>query len=155
VARLASNGTGNGPRSSISCFIAKMLRRVFRVHAVAAASYAVVLLFFPTFFWQLTAKDQATDFGFAVAQLLGAPMVLMTCVTWIASGLADSKLQRKIALAILLYLCTGFVVTLWQQLQGMWGVGGWSSPVSYLLFASLYATALFLSDRADQCATSC
>jgi hypothetical protein len=120
-----------------------MLKAVLKIHAVAAASYAVVLLFFPTLFWQLTAKDPATDFGLSVAQLLGAPMVLMTLVTWIASGLTDAKVQRQLGLAIVLYLCTGFVVTLWQQLQGKWGLGGWSSPVSYLLFASLYAVALF------------
>ena len=119
-----------------------MLKAVLKVHSVAAASYAVVLLFFPTLFWQLTAKDAATDFGLSVAQLLGAPMVLMTLVTWIASGLTDAKTQRQLALAILIYLATGFVVTLWQQLQGKWGIGGWSSPVSYLLFASLYAIAL-------------
>jgi hypothetical protein len=39
------------------------------------------------------------------------------------------------------------VVTLSQQLQGKWGVGGWSSPVSYLLFASLYAVALLRPGR--------
>jgi Ca2+/Na+ antiporter len=120
-----------------------MLKAVLRLHSVAAASYAVVLLFFPRLFWQLTAKDTATDFGLSVAQLLGAPMVLMTLITWIASGLSDAKAQRQIGLAVAAYLGTGFVVTLWQQLQGKWGVGGWSSPVSYLLFFSLYAIALF------------
>ena len=57
-----------------------MLKAVLKVHAVAAAFYAVVLLLFPTLFWRLTAKDAATDFGLSVAQLLGAPMVLMTLV---------------------------------------------------------------------------
>jgi Na+-driven multidrug efflux pump len=121
----------------------RMLKTVLRIHSVAAASYAVVLLFFPEFFCQLTGKDGAsTDFTFAVAQLLGAPMVLMTLVTWIASGLDDARTQRRIALAVLTYLCTGLVVTLLQQRQGQWGPGGWSSPGSYLLFALLYATAL-------------
>ena len=123
-------------------FCKLMLKTVLRIHSVAAASYAVVLLFFPRFFWQLTAKDAATDFGLSVAQLLGAPMVVMTCVTWIASGLTDSKIQRSLASAILLYLCTGFVVTLMQQVQGKWGTLGWSSPVSYVSFAALYTIAL-------------
>ena len=124
-----------------------MLKAVFRIHSIAAASYAAVLLFFPTLFWQLTAKDPATDFGLGVAQLLGAPMVLMTCVTWLAAGLADAKVQRSLGLAVLLYLSTGFVVTLRQQLLGMWGIGGWSSPLSYASFATLYAIALSKNSR--------
>jgi hypothetical protein len=123
--------------------MAPMLKTVLKVHSVAAASYAVVLLFFPTLFWRLTASDGLTNFGLSVTQLLGAPMVFMTCVTWIASELTDVKVQRRIALAIVLYLGTGFVVTLLQQLQGKWGIGGWSSPGSYLLFTLLYAVALF------------
>jgi hypothetical protein len=119
-----------------------MLKTVLRIHSVAAASYAVVLLFFPTLFWQLTAKDPATDFGLSVAQLLGAPMIVMTCVTWIASTLSDPKVQRSLACALLLYLCTGFVVTLVQQLQGKWGTLGWSSPLSYACFSALYTIAL-------------
>ncbi len=124
-----------------------MLKTVLRIHSAAAASYALVLLFVPHLFWQLTAKDPATDFGLGIAQLLGAPMVLMTCVTWLASNLPSPKLQRPFGYAILLYLTTGFVITLTQQIQGKMGVGGWSSPVSYLLFASLYSIALIRKDR--------
>ncbi len=124
-----------------------MLKVVFRIHSIAAASYAVVLLFLPTLFWRLTAKDPATDFGIGIAQLLGAPMVFMTCVTWLASGINDPKIQRPLALAVLLYLSTGFIVTLAQQLQGKMGVLGWSSPLSYSVFALLYAVALFRKDR--------
>ncbi len=124
-----------------------MLKTVLRIHSAAAASYALVLLFAPRLFWQLTAKDPATDFGLGIAQLLGAPMVLMTCITWLASSLPTSKLQRPFGYAILLYLGTGFVVTLLQQMQGKMGPGGWSSPLSYLLFSSLYGIALLRKDR--------
>lgn len=131
-----------------------MLKTVLRIHSVAAASYALVLLFVPQLFWQLTAKDPATDFGIGIAQLLGAPMVLMTCVTWIASNLSDPKQQRPFGFAILLYLATGFVVTLIQQIQGKMGVGGWSSPVSYFLFSGLYAIALLRKARNPALATA-
>lgn len=141
----ASSARAGQPENSSVHFV--MLKTVLRLHAVAAASYAVVLLFFPSLFWQLTAKDTATDFGLSVAQLLGAPMVFMTLVTWLASGLSDTKTQRRLAFAVTIYLATGFVVTLWQQLHDKWGIGGWSSPVSYLLFVALYGLALLREPR--------
>jgi hypothetical protein len=127
-----------------------MLKAVLKVHSVAAASYAVVLLFFPAFFWRLTAKGgPSTGSALAITQLLGAAMVLIALVTWIASGLDDARTRRRFAMAILTYLGTGLVVTLGQQLQGKWGPGGWSSPGSYLLFALIYATALLRRRKID------
>ncbi len=131
-----------------------MLKTVLRIHSAAAASYALILLFAPRLFWQLTAKDAATDFGLGIAQLLGAPMVLMTCVTWLASNLPTPKLQRPFGYAILLYLATGFVITLLQQMQGKMGPGGWSSPLSYSLFAGLYGVALLRKDRTASLVTA-
>jgi len=135
-------------------FIGSMLKTVLRIHSAAAASYALVLLFAPRLFWQLTAKDPATDFGIGIAQLLGAPMVLMACVTWLASNLPTSKLQRPFAYAILLYLSSGFVITLTQQIQGKMGPGAWSSPISYFLFSGLYAVALLRKERNSRLVTA-
>jgi len=119
-----------------------MLKLVLKIHALAAATYAFVLLFVPSLFWQLTAKDPSTDYSLAMTQLLGAPMVLMSLLTWFAAGLEDGRSQHRIASFVLLYLCTGLTITLIQQLSGKWGVGGWSSPLSYACFAGLYTVAL-------------
>jgi hypothetical protein len=119
-----------------------MLKLVLKIHSLAAAAYAVVLLFVPSLFCQLTTKDPSTDYGLAMTQLFGAPMVLMTLLTWFAAGLDDRKSQHRIACFVLLYLCTGLTITLIQQLSGKWGAGGWSSPLSYACFAALYTVAL-------------
>lgn len=119
-----------------------MLKLVLKIHSLAAGAYAGVLLFVPSLFCQLTSKDPSTDYGLALTQLLGAPMVLMTLLTWFAAGLEDRQSQQRIARFVLLYLCTGLTITLIQQLSGKWGSGGWSSPLSYAGFAALYTLAL-------------
>jgi hypothetical protein len=71
-------------------------------------------------------------------------MVLITLIAWTASRSIDKAARRTSALSLFVYTTLGAVITLVGQFAGTWGVLGWSSIVSYLIFVVGYGYFVFV-----------
>ncbi len=118
-----------------------MLNFTLRLHGIICIPYAVLLIFFPGFTLDLLA-DGEIGLGVEVGRLLGAAMILLTIITWRASYSKEPGLRKSIIFGVCCYTLTGFVISLIGQLQGHWGVLGWSNVIEYLFFGAVYATYL-------------
>ena len=120
------------------------LTNLFRLHAVLAALYALGLVLVPRVIIGLLADEPLGDVGTDVTRLFGAALVLVTLLSWGASRISDTRARRLIATGLLVYTTLGGVIALLGQLAGTWGVLGWSSIVTYLIFVIGYGYFLFV-----------
>jgi hypothetical protein len=120
------------------------LTNLFRLHAVLAALYALGLVLMPRVIIGLLADEPLGNVGTDVTRLFGAALVLVTLLSWGASRISDTRARRLIATGLLVYTTLGGVIALLGQLAGTWGVLGWSSIVTYLIFVIGYGYFLFV-----------
>lgn len=120
------------------------LTNLFRLHAVLAALYALGLVLMPRVIIGLLADEPLGNVGTDITRLFGAALVLVTLLSWGASRISDTRAQRLIATGLLVYTTLGGIITLVGQLAGTWGVLGWSSLVTYLIFVIGYGYFLFV-----------
>lgn len=120
------------------------LTNLFRLHAVLAAAYAIGLVLAPRWVMDLLADESLGSVGIDVTRLFGAALVLVTLLSWGASRSDDSRLRRLVATCLLVYTALGGTIALVGQLAGTWGILGWSSVATYLIFVIGYGYFLFL-----------
>ena len=120
------------------------LTNLFRLHAVLAALYALGLVLMPRVIIGLLADEPLGNVGTDVTRLFGAALVLVTLLSWGASRISDTRARRLIATGLLVYTTLGGVIALLGQLVGTWGILGWSSIVTYLIFVIGYGYFLFV-----------
>jgi hypothetical protein len=120
------------------------LTNLFRLHAVLAALYALGLVLVPRVIIGLLADEPLGNVGTDVTRLFGAALVLVTLLSWGASRISDTRARRLIATGLLVYTTLGGIIALLGQLAGTWGVLGWSSIVTYLIFVIGYGYFLFV-----------
>jgi hypothetical protein len=120
------------------------LTNLFRLHAILAALYALGLLLVPQATIGLLSPLPLNPLGTDITRLFGAALVLVTLITWGASRLSDRSARRVVAGGLLVYTSLGAIIAVVGQLAGNWGVLGWSSIVSYLIFVLGYAYFLFV-----------
>lgn len=120
------------------------LTNLFRLHAILAGLYAVFLVLVPQLIIGLLSPHPLTPLGIDIARLFGAALVLITLIAWGASRLSDRASRRLIAGAILVYMSLGLIISLLGQLAGHWGLLGWSTIVTYLIFVVGYTYFLFI-----------
>jgi hypothetical protein len=120
------------------------LTNLFRLHAVLAALYALGLVLMPRVIIGLLADEPLGNVGTDITRLFGAALVLVTLLSWGASRISDTRARRLIATGLLVYTTLGGVIALLGQLVGTWGILGWSSIVTYLIFVIGYGYFLFV-----------
>lgn len=120
------------------------LTNLFRLHAVLAALYALGLVLMPRVIIGLLADEPLGNVGTDITRLFGAALVLVTLLSWGASRISDTRARRLIATGLLVYTTLGGVIALLGQLAGTWGVLGWSSIATYLIFVIGYGYFLFV-----------
>ena len=120
------------------------LTNLFRLHAVLAALYALGLVLVPRVIIGLLADEPLGNVGTDITRLFGAALVLVTLLSWGASRTSDTRARRLIATGLLVYTTLGGIIALVGQLAGTWGVLGWSSIVTYLIFVIGYSYFLFV-----------
>lgn len=120
------------------------LTNLFRLHAVLAAAYALLLLLAPQFIVGLLSPHLLNPVGTDLARLFGAALVLVTFIAWCASRFTDRPARRMIAGGLLVYTTLGAIIAVCGQLSGTWNALGWSTIISYLVFAIGYAYFLFV-----------
>jgi hypothetical protein len=79
-----------------------------------------------------------------MSRLFGAALVLVTFITWRVSRVVDRPARHMVAGGLLAYSLLGATITDWGQFAGTWNALGWSSIISYLIFALGYWYFLFL-----------
>jgi hypothetical protein len=120
------------------------LTNLFRLHAILAGIYALGLLLVPQTIIGLLSPNPLTPLGIDITRLFGAALVLVTIIAWGASQLTDQASRRLIVGGLLVYTSLGLVITLLGQLAGRWGLLGWSTIVTYLIFVLGYFYFLFI-----------
>ena len=120
------------------------LTNLFRLHAVLAFAYAVLMIFLPTFTVSLLSPSPLTPLGVDLTRILGAAILFVGMMAWGASGLSDAATRGMIARGLLVYTGLGAAIALMGQLAGNWGMLGWSNVLVYLFVALGYAYFLFL-----------
>ena len=121
------------------------LKNLFRLHAALAAIYAIGLVLVPRWVIGLLAYEPLGDVGADVTRLFGAALVMVTLLAWGASRSYEDATRRLIASVLFVYTTLGLVITLIGQLAGTWGVLGWSSIASYLIFVAGYGYFLVIA----------
>jgi quinol-cytochrome oxidoreductase complex cytochrome b subunit len=114
------------------------LNALLMVNAVIAAAFGIAFVIVPgplVALYGVTA-DAALRY---VGQLLGAALVVLAVVTWLARNATDSDARRAIVLGLAIGSTVGFVVALLGQLGGVVNALGWSTVAIYLLLALGFA----------------
>lgn len=120
------------------------LNNLFRVHAILAFAYAVLMILLPQFTIGLLSPMPLNAIAIDLTRILGAAILFVGLMAWRASGLSDKTARRMIAIGLLVYTGLGAAIALMGQLAGNWGILGWSNFVVYFVVAIGYAYFLFL-----------
>ena len=120
------------------------LNNLFRLHAVLAFSYAVLMIALPAFTIGLLSPQPLNGLAVDLTRILGAAILFVGLMAWGAAQQSDPAARRMIATGLLVYTGLGAALALVGQLAGNWGVLGWSNYLVYFFVASGYAYFLFL-----------
>jgi len=120
------------------------LTNVFRLHAILAGLYAILLIVFPIQAIQLLSDIVLSETAADITRLFGAAMVLITYLTWQTSTSNNPEIQQLVARTLFLYTTLGLIISLWGQIVGNWAITGWSNVGTYLIFVLGYGYFLFL-----------
>jgi len=120
------------------------LNNLFRVHAILAFAYAVLMILLPQFTIGLLSPMPLNAIAIDLTRILGAAILFVGLMAWGASGLSDKTARRMVATGLLIYTGLGAAIALMGQLAGNWGILGWSNFLVYFVVAIGYAYFLFL-----------
>lgn len=120
------------------------LNNLFRVHAILAFAYAVLMILIPQFTISLLSPLPLNAIAIDITRILGAAILFVGLMAWGASSLSDKTPRRMIAIGLLVYTGLGAAIALMGQLAGNWGILGWSNFLVYFVVAIGYAYFIFL-----------
>ena len=70
-----------------------------------------------------------------IPRLLGAVLISLAVLTWLARNLDDSEARQAIVTALLAGEATGFCIAFDAQMRGVFNAMGWSIVFVYLFFS--------------------
>lgn len=125
-------------------------RLMFTINAVVVALFGVGLLILPDFVLSQFNLEVYVSVLY-LCRFFGGTMLLLAWFLWMLKDMANAKLQRTIAMAMLAYSVAGFVLAI----MGMTSIGvlranGWVLLVIYGLFVLIYGYMLFLQPKEQQ-----
>ena len=112
-------------------------------NAVVAAVFGVAFLLVPDQVGSLY-DVEVNEILTYVVRLLGAELIAIACVTWLARNADDSVARRAIVLALFIGNAIGFVVALIGQINHVVAAVGWGNVAIYLLLALGYGYFQFV-----------
>ncbi|GEM_PF-5111743 len=115
------------------------LRRIMFVHVMLTIPYFFAMVFLPHVTPALLRDVAYEPVGYVFVQLLGGVMLMMAIAEFLSIRQEDPTSHRIVALGVMVYFINGFFVSLLAMINGVWGGIGWINPISYGLFAVLYA----------------
>lgn len=110
------------------------LNALMIVNAVIAAVFGIAFVVVPGRLASLYGLTADAPLRY-VGQLLGAALLLVAVVTWLARNAPDSAARQAIVLGLAIGSTVGFVVALLGQLAGVVNALGWSTVAIYFLLA--------------------
>ena len=114
------------------------IKTFFTIKAVITAVFALSLLLFPEFIWDIFGVDLPAE-GVIFAHYIGASFIAIALVCWLNRD-ADVKAQQNATLTLAITDTVGFIVSLVAQLRGIPNAWGW---VTMLLWLSLAAGNIY------------
>jgi hypothetical protein len=103
------------------------------IKAIVCLTFGFLLLVLPN--WLLTLMGAPPEApGLFTARLYGAALVGSLMLTWHARDAGESKARRAIMLDLFVYDGIGFVVALWNVLNGTLNWIGWGIVAIYAFF---------------------
>lgn len=115
---------------------------VLTTHALVAIGYAIPLTFGPGDFLALYGAP-ADAFGLDVARLLGAALVALAAITWMAREAPESPALDAICGGLAIGTLAGLLTALYVQITSEWiNALGWTTVLVQAGFFSAY-TVLF------------
>ncbi len=112
-------------------------------NAVVAAVFGVAFLLVPDQVGSLY-DVEVNEILTYVVRLLGAELIAIAGVAWLARNADDSVARRAIVLALFIGNAIGFVVALIGQINNVVAAVGWGNVAIYLLLAIGYGYFQFV-----------
>ena len=107
------------------------------VHTVVALAFGIAFVVSPAS--MLALYGVGTDAaGAFMSRLLGATMIQIGLVAWLARKDTDTAARRAVQLGYTAGIAVGLIVALLGQLSGLFNAFGWSTVAIYLLMAAGY-----------------
>jgi hypothetical protein len=119
------------------------LSTLFVINAIVAAVFGVAFLLVPNQVGSLYGVE-VNEILIYVVRLLGAELIAIAGVTWLARNADDSVARKAIVLSLFVGNAIGFVVTLIGQINNVVAAVGWGNVAIYLLLALGYGYFQFV-----------
>ena len=110
------------------------LHTVMVINAIAGVAFGLGFILAPAQTLSLYGHAPTAILSY-MAQLLGAALLTLGLLTWVARNSRDSDARRAILLALAVGYAIGFVLALIAQIRGVENILGWSTVATYLLLA--------------------
>jgi hypothetical protein len=130
-------------------------RLMFTINAIAVALFGVGLLGFPELILTQFSAETYVSVIY-VCRFLGGTLLLLAWLLWLLKDLADTQIQRNIAMVMLGSSVAGFVLAIMGMSRASIGVlrtNGWMLLVAFGLFILIYGYMLFLQPRNENAGT--
>ncbi len=119
------------------------------INAVVAGVFGVAFLLVPDQVGSLY-DVEVNEILTYVVRLLGAELIAIAGVAWLARNADDSVARRAIVLALFIGNAIGFVVALIGQINNVVAAVGWGNVAIYLLLALGYGYFQFVKPAPGQ-----